>query len=60
MIFGVTTTLYVYRPSIASDMIWFLRRFLPVTIPGLILFTLVIVEELFRREAARAERLGTR
>jgi hypothetical protein len=48
MIFGVTTTLYVYRPSIASDMIWFLRRFLPVTIPGLILFSLVVVEMLLR------------
>jgi hypothetical protein len=49
MIFGVTTTLYVWRPSIAADMIWFLRRFLPVTIPGLILLSMVLAEELIRR-----------
>jgi hypothetical protein len=49
MIFGITTTLYVWRPSISPDLVWFLRRFLPVTIPGLIVFSLVLAEELFRR-----------
>jgi hypothetical protein len=47
-LFGVTTTLYVWRPSIAADMVWFLRRFLPVTIPGLILFSMVLTQELIR------------
>ncbi len=49
MIFGATTALYVWRPSIAPDMVWFLRRFLPVTIPGAALFTMVLAEELVRR-----------
>jgi hypothetical protein len=48
LVFGVTTTLYVWRPSIAADMVWFLRRFLPVTIPGLILFAMVGLQELMR------------
>jgi Dolichyl-phosphate-mannose-protein mannosyltransferase len=46
LLFGVTTTLYVWQPSIAADMVWFLRRFLPVTIPGLILFSMVLTQEL--------------
>jgi hypothetical protein len=46
LLFGVTTTLYVLQPSIAADMVWFLRRFLPVTIPGLILFSMVLTQEL--------------
>jgi hypothetical protein len=48
LVFGVTTTVYVWQPSIAADMIWFLRRYLPVTIPGLILFSMVIAQELMR------------
>ena len=48
LLFGVTTTLYVWRPSIAADLIWFMRRFLPVTIPGLILFAMVLAQELQR------------
>jgi hypothetical protein len=57
LIFGVTTTLYVWRPSIAADMIWFLRRFLPVTIPGFILFATVATEEL-QRVGKRFARFG--
>jgi hypothetical protein len=37
--------MHVFRPSIADAMIGFLRRFLPVTIPGLIVFPLVLAEE---------------
>jgi hypothetical protein len=54
LVFGVTTTVYVWQPSIAADMVWFLRRFLPVTIPGLILFSMVIAEELIRHRSALA------
>ena len=46
LLFGLTTALYVWQPSIAADMVWFLRRFLPVTIPGLILFSMVLAQEL--------------
>jgi hypothetical protein len=48
LLFGVTTALYVVQPSIAADMVWFLRRFLPVTIPGLILFSMVMAQELWQ------------
>lgn len=48
LLFGLTTALYVWQPSIAADMVWFLRRFLPVTIPGLILFSMVLTQELIR------------
>ena len=48
LLFGVTTALYVWRPSIAPDMVWFLRRFLPVTFPGLILFAMVLTQDLLR------------
>lgn len=48
LVFGVTTALYVWRPSIAPDMVWFLRRFLPVTFPGLILLAMVLTQELLR------------
>ncbi|HEY5014248.1 MAG TPA: hypothetical protein VIK61_16305 [Acidimicrobiia bacterium] len=46
LLFGLTTALYVWQPSIAPDMVWFLRRFLPVTIPGLILFSMVLTQDL--------------
>jgi hypothetical protein len=55
LLFGVTTTLYVWQPSIAADMVWFLRRFLPVTIPGLILFSMVLTQELIRHRHAIAK-----
>jgi len=55
LLFGVTTALYVWQPSIAADMVWFLRRFLPVTIPGLILFSMVLTQELVRSRHTSAK-----
>jgi hypothetical protein len=37
LLFGATTALYVWRPSIIPVHYWATRRFLPVTIPGLLL-----------------------
>jgi hypothetical protein len=36
-VFLVTSVVYLWRPSITPDHIWAMRRFLPVTIPGLLL-----------------------
>ncbi|HEX2028778.1 MAG TPA: hypothetical protein VHF25_12360 [Nitriliruptorales bacterium] len=37
VIVGFTTAVYAWRPSISPDQIWALRRFLPQTIPGLVI-----------------------
>jgi hypothetical protein len=36
LVFGASTALYVWRPSIIPVQYWATRRFLPVTIPGLL------------------------
>jgi len=41
-----TTLLYLWRPSIFPDQPWMMRRYLPVTIPGLLLAALVGVHAL--------------
>ena len=37
LLFGASTALYLWRPSIVPVQYWATRRFLPVTIPGLLL-----------------------
>jgi hypothetical protein len=37
-LFAVVTALYAWRPSIDPNQIWAMRRFFPVTIPGMLLF----------------------
>lgn len=37
LVFGASTALYLWRPSIIPVQYWATRRFLPVTIPGLLL-----------------------
>jgi hypothetical protein len=37
LLFGASTALYLWRPSIIPVQYWATRRFLPVTIPGLLL-----------------------
>jgi hypothetical protein len=36
-VFALVTLVYLQRPSIVADQMWATRRFLPVTIPGLVL-----------------------
>lgn len=38
--------LYFIKPSIFADQIWAVRRFLPVTIPGLLIFAAVALQKL--------------
>ena len=41
LVFGASTALYLWRPSIVPVQYWATRRFLPVTIPGLLLLASV-------------------
>jgi len=43
LLFGASTALYLWRPSIIPVHYWALRRFLPVTIPGLLLLAACLV-----------------
>jgi hypothetical protein len=43
LLFGASTTLYLWRPSIIPVHYWATRRFLPVTIPGLLLLAVWLV-----------------
>jgi hypothetical protein len=43
-LFGAETALYVWRPRINPDHIWTMRRFLPITIPGLVLAAVFVAE----------------
>lgn len=37
LVFSAMSALYVWQPNVTPDHLWALRRFLPVTIPGLVL-----------------------
>jgi hypothetical protein len=43
-LFTVVTALYAWRPSIDPNQVWAMRRFFPVTIPGLLLLAAIAVE----------------
>ena len=43
LLFGASTALYLWRPSIIPVHYWATRRFLPVTIPGLLLLAVWLV-----------------
>jgi hypothetical protein len=43
LLFGASTVLYLWRPSIIPVHYWAMRRFLPVTIPGLLLLAVWLV-----------------
>ena len=44
--------LYAIKPSITPDQIWAVRRFLPVAIPGMIVFSLFTVEKITQQCSA--------
>lgn len=46
-VFAVTSLLFLLRPKIALDQIWAARRYLPVTIPGLILLGVFCAEYIY-------------
>jgi hypothetical protein len=43
---------YLWNPSIFPDQIWVMRRYLPIVVPGFILFAFVVVELLYRRASS--------
>ena len=59
LLFGAVTALYVWEISITPDHVWAMRRFLPVTIPGLLLGVGVAVEWLFGRGRIGLAAAGT-
>jgi hypothetical protein len=49
LLFSALTVLYLFKPSITPDHIWVMRRFLPLTIPGLLLLGAWVASELWAR-----------
>lgn len=47
LVIGVSTILYLARPSITPDQIWAARRFMPIAMPGLAIFGVLIVSALY-------------
>ncbi len=48
-VFGVSAFLYLWRPNIAPDHIWAMRRFLPAAIPGFVLLGFLAVDRFHTR-----------
>jgi hypothetical protein len=48
-VLSATTLLYLYRPRINPDHIWAMRRFLPITLPGLYVAVAWLGGEVWRR-----------
>jgi len=47
--FGVVALVYLWNPSITPDQIWAARRFMPIVIPGFLLFAVLMLEWCLRR-----------
>lgn len=54
LIFFVTATLYLNRPSITPDHIWASRRFLPVIIPSIVIAAMLALDYLEKHYAKHA------
>lgn len=46
-VFGLPSLMYLWRVSITPDQIWAMRRFLPITIPGLIVCAAILLAALW-------------
>lgn len=46
LIFSMVTIVYLWKPTITPDHLWAMRRFLPVTIPGLLLLGVWTLDQL--------------
>jgi len=44
IVLGITSALYLVSPHITPDQIWAMRRYLPIVIPGLIIFATIALE----------------
>jgi hypothetical protein len=58
--FSFVTAVYVWRPSITPDQIWAMRRFLPITIPGLLLLAFWLVARLWYASLPRTPKWSSR
>jgi hypothetical protein len=47
--FGVVATIYLWNASITPDQLWAMRRFVPIVIPGFLLFAVYALHWLARR-----------
>jgi hypothetical protein len=57
------TAAYLWNPRIFPDQLWVMRRYLPIVLPGFVLFAFVVVELLWSRFGAAARgrsRIGLR
>jgi hypothetical protein len=52
--FAVAGGVYLWDASIAPDQLWAMRRFVPIVIPGFVLFAVIVIDRLARR----SHRLG--
>jgi hypothetical protein len=50
--FSVMTLAYLFRPGVSPDHVWAMRRFTPVTIPGLVLFAFAFAGSLLKARQA--------
>jgi hypothetical protein len=46
---ATTTIVYLHNPNISLDQVWAMRRFLPLTLPGLLVAAAWVLAELVRR-----------
>jgi len=49
----LTSLLYLVKPNIAPDQIWASRRLVPVILPGLIVFAVLTIDQLYKRLEVR-------
>jgi hypothetical protein len=49
--FVIVTTVYLWRPSAVPDHLWVMRRFVPVTLPGIALLSFVAAQSLWDARA---------
>lgn len=46
LVFIIPAMVYFVRPSIAADQIWVIRRYLPVILPGILIFSAIGMQQL--------------
>lgn len=47
--FCVVSSIYLWNANITPDQLWVMRRFVPIVIPGLLLYAVVVIDRIARR-----------
>jgi hypothetical protein len=47
--FAVVGGVYLWNASITPDQLWVMRRFVPIVLPGFVLFAVIVIDRLARR-----------